>query len=788
MLELPATVPGCVHLDLLAAGVIADPYLDRNEENQHWIAGSVWEYRLEFDHRPGDGERVDLVFDGLDTVAAVSLNGRQVGAAANMHRTYRFDVSSVIAAGANEVTVLFDSPLAHATAEQARLGDLPRAFEPPYNFIRKMACNFGWDWGPRLTTSGIWRPVWLEIWSGARMAAVRPTATVTPAGDGVVDIAADIQWDGPPREVVMRASLDGRTVEVVASSAHAKVRLKVPSVELWWPVGRGSQRLYSLVVETLVDGTPTDRVERRIGFRTVELDTSAETDGSRFALVVNGERVWVRGFNWIPDDCFPARVDRGRYERRITEAVDANANLLRVWGGGIYESDDFYHVCDQRGVLVWQDFLFACAAYPGELAAEVEPEAMDAINRLMAHPSLVIWNGNNENLWGWWDWGWQPAVGEREWGPLFYRQILPSLVTRLDPARPYIDGSPTSGTVDIHPNDPNHGPIHIWDVWNERDYTHYRSYRPRFVAEFGFQAPANYATLARAVSARPLSPADATLAHHQKAEYGMALLDRALRAHAGEPDGFDRWLYLTQLIQSDALRTGVGHFRSLHERCSGVVWWQLNDCWPALSWSVVDGDGRRKLAWYAARTAFASRSLVITPQGGEGGPVCVAINDTRQPWVGTIIAVRVGLDGAVRADTELGVEVPPDSAQHIDLPAELTSPGETAREVLVATLDDARACWLWEEIGGIEWGRTEPDIDITTRAYKTVEITVGTAGLVVDLCLLADMIDPAAAADSQLITLLPGERHTFVVSTDDPDRFDHDAVRGALFSASAARF
>jgi beta-mannosidase len=746
----------------------------------------VWEYRLGFDFLAEGADRVDLVFEGLDTVAVVSLNGRQLGATANMHRTYRFDVSSTVEAGVNELTVRFDSPLRHATAEQARLGDLPRALDPPYNFIRKMACNFGWDWGPRLTTSGIWRPVWIETWSGARIAAVRPTATVTPDGGGVVEVDADIERHGGDGEMTLSVSLDGHTL--AGTPASAQVEVEVPSVDLWWPVGRGPQRLYSLVVETLVDGVPTDRVERMIGFRTVELDTSVEPDGTRFAIMVNGERVWVRGFNWIPDDCFPARVGRDRYERRIADAVEANANLLRVWGGGIYESDDFYEICDRRGLLVWQDFLFACAAYPGELAMEVEAEARDAIDRLMAHPSLVIWNGNNENLWGWWDWGWQPEVGEREWGLLFYRHVLPGLVTTLDPARPYIDGSPTSGQVDIHPNDPNHGPTHIWDVWNELDYTLYRSYRPRFVAEFGFQAPANHATMARAVSHRPLSQGDATVSHHQKADKGMAKLDRALRAHAGSPAGFERWLYLTQLIQADALRTGVGHFRSLHDRCSGLIWWQLNDCWPALSWSVVDGDGRRKLAWYAARAALADRTIIIAPEGGNGRPVCVAVNDTRQTWVGSIAAVRVGLDGAVWADTELMVEVPPDAAQHIDLPAVLTSPGEAASELLVATLDNARACWLWEEIGGMDWGVSELEIAVATTDRGIVEVEVGSARPVVDLCLLADMVDPNATVDTQLITLLPGERHTFAVSTDQPDRFDGDAIDRALFSAGVARF
>ena len=780
-------MPGCVHLDLMAAGVIADPYLDRNEESQHWIAQSVWEYQLEFVHQPEGGEHADLVFDGLDTVAVISLNGRQVGTTANMHRTYRFDVSSVIRVGVNQLAVRFESPVTHATAEQDRLGDLPRASEFPYNFIRKMACNFGWDWGPRLTTSGIWRPVWLETWSGVRIAAVRPTPTVTRTGAGMVEVAADLEWDEPPGEVMLRATLDGRTAEIRVDSAPAVVTVEVPSVELWWPVGRGPQRLYQLVVEAVIDGIPADRVERSIGFRTVVLDTSTESDGSRFAFLVNGERVWVRGFNWIPDDCFPPRVDRERYERRITDALDANANLLRVWGGGIYESDDFYEVCDRSGMLVWQDFLFACAAYPGELAVEVEAEARDAIDRLMSHPSLIIWNGNNENLWGWWDWGWQPEVGDREWGPLFYRQILPDLVTALDPGRPYIDGSPTSLRAEIHPNNPNHGPTHIWDVWNERDYTHYRTYRPRFVAEFGFQAPANHATLARAISSRPLSPGDATMSHHQKAIDGMAKLDRALHAHSGKPAGFGPWLYLTQLIQAEALRTGVGHFRSLHDRCSGVIWWQLNDCWPALSWAVVDSDGRRKLAWYAARKAFADRNLIISPAGSDGGPVCFAVNDTRESWLGTAATRLVGLDGVVRAGADVAFEVPADTATQIVLPAEVTSPREPSSEVLIVSVGDVRGFWLWDEIGDIEWPGIEPEIGLATPASNRVEIAVDAATPLVDLCFLADMIDPDASVDTQLATLLPGERHTFVVRTDDPARFDTDAVRGALFSAAAAR-
>ena len=438
-----------------------------------------------------------------------------------------------------------------------------------------------------------------------------------------------------------------------------------------------TQRLYQLVVEAVIDGIPADRVERSIGFRTVVLDTSTESDGSRFAFLVNGERVWVRGFNWIPDDCFPPRVDRERYERRITDALDANANLLRVWGGGIYESDDFYEVCDRSGMLVWQDFLFACAAYPGELAVEVEAEARDAIDRLMSasepdhlerqrsKPLGLVGLGMAVR-------GRRPGMGTAllppdpsrsghrpRSGPSLYRREPDLAACRNPPQQPEPRTDPHMGRV-------------------ERAGLHaLPDPRPRFVAEFGSGAgkPRN---LGPGDFEQTLSPGDATMSHHQKAIDGMAKLDRALHAHSGKPAGFGPWLYLTQLIQAEALRTGVGHFRSLHDRCSGVIWWQLNDCWPALSWAVVDSDGRRKLAWYAARKAFADRNLIISPAGSDGGPVCFAVNDTRESWLGTAATRLVGLDGVVRAGTDVAFEVPADTATQIVLPGP-RSPGQGRR-------------------------------------------------------------------------------------------------------------
>ncbi|MFD0664231.1 glycoside hydrolase family 2 protein [Thermocatellispora tengchongensis] len=428
-----------------------------------------------------------------------------------------------------------------------------------------MACNFGWDWGPTLVTSGIWRPIGLESWSVARLAEVRPLAEVTEAGDGrvTVHVRAERAADRPLTVEVTAGGLAHALGALPEGETGTAVTLDVPRPELWWPRGRGPQPLYELTVR-LADpssGATLDTWRRRIGFRSIRLDTA---DGA-FTLVVNNEPIFVKGFNWIPDDCFPHRVTRERLAERFDQACLAGANLLRVWGGGLYESEEFYDLADERGLLVWQDFPFACAAYPeeGPFAAEVEAEAREHVTRLASHPSLALWCGNNENLEGYAEWGWRERLGGRSWGAGFYHGLLPSIVAELDPTRPYWPGSPYSGEPGLRPNDPDRGTIHIWDVWNTRDYTHYASYRPRFVAEFGFQGPPAYATLRRAVTDRPLTPESPGVLHHQKADDGNGKLMRGLAGHLPVPSDFDDWHYLTQLNQARAMAFGVAHLRSL---------------------------------------------------------------------------------------------------------------------------------------------------------------------------------------------------------------------------------
>ncbi|SCF40096.1 beta-mannosidase [Micromonospora purpureochromogenes] len=767
---VPGTVPGCVHTDLLAAGLIPDPFVDDNETALAWIGRTDWVYETTFDRRAGDDQRVDLICAGLDTVATITLNGVEVGRTENMHRGHRFAVGALLGPGANTLTVRFDSAYRYAQRHRDALGDRPNAYPEPFQFIRKMACNFGWDWGPTLVTAGIWQEIGLHAWSTARLATVRPLVTVA-GGVGRVELHVEVERV-VATPLTVRAAVAGAAVEAVvpAGERTAVAALTVRDPELWWPRGYGEQALHRLDVTLCApDGRTLDAWSRRIGFRSVRLDTTPDAHGTPFALHVNDTPVFVRGINWIPDDPFPSRITRERLAHRLDQAAGAGVNLLRVWGGGRYESEDFYDLADELGILVQQDFLFACAAYPEEepFGTEVAAEATEQVTRLAGHPSLVLWTGNNENIWGWYDWDWQEPLAGRTWGRGYYLDLLPRIVGELDPTRPYWPGSPWSGSEEIHPNDPAHGTTHIWDVWNTDDYPKYREYVPRFVAEFGYQAPAAYATLRRALTDEPLAPDSPGMAHHQKATDGDAKLQRGLDAHLPEPADFDDWHYLTQLNQARAIQLGVEHFRSHRDVCAGTIVWQLNDCWPVTSWSAIDGDGRRKPLWYALRRAYADRLLTVQPR--DGGLALVAVNETGEPWRAPATVTRLTLAGEPRAKTRYPLDVPPYSAVVLALPADLAGPEEARRELLVAEAGDRaeRALWFFAEDREIDWPAARFDATVEPGGDgRRVRVTART--VLRDLTLFPDRLDPSAEVDRALVTLLPGESTTFTVSAERP--------------------
>ncbi len=768
--EIPATVPGVVHTDLLAAGLIPDPYVDDNESELSWIGSSAWTYRTTFAHAADGEQHHDLVAAGLDTVARVVLNGVELGRTANQHRTYRWRVDDVLQEGENTLVVEFRSPIAYARERESVLGERPHSYIHPFNAIRKSACNFGWDWGPALVTAGIWREIGLESWSSVRLASVRPVVGID--GDPRrVDVHVELEWDAGASERELVAEVAGRrvTASVAPGDAAAVLALHAPDAELWWPRGYGDQPLYDLSVSI-----GAAEIRRRVGFRTVTVDVEADEQGSPFALAVNARPVYIKGANWIPEDTFFPRVTRDRLAARFDDAVEANMNLLRVWGGGVYESEDFYDLADERGILVWQDFLLACAAYSEdpELWEEFDAEARQNVARLAWHPSLVVWNGGNENIWGWVDWQWRPRLNGATWGEGYYQELFPRIIAELAPTTPYSPGSPYGFSRYVHPNDPAHGTTHIWDVWNQVDYEVYRSYAPRFVSEFGFQGPPAWSTLFSVVHDEPADPYGPLMLVHQKAQDGNGKLERGLGAHIAAPASIEDWHWATQLNQARAVRFGIEHFRSLHPLNQGAIVWQLNDCWPVISWAAVDGRGHRKPLWHALREAYADRFLTVQPRGDA---IAVVLhNDTDEVWDAAVTTRRVTLEGGVLATETTAIIVPARGAASIDVPDGVARAADPEREMLVATAPSGeRALWYFAE---------DPALALDPEAFTATagviadgyDVRITAHALIKDVTLHVDRVDPDARVDRGLVTLLAGEEATFRVAARaglDPTAF-----------------
>lgn len=791
--SIPATVPGSIHTDLMAAGLIPDPYQDNNEQLLAWIGQCDWEYSLDFSWHDTDKTTSELVFLGLDTVTTISLNGRVIDETRNMHRTYSYDVGSLLKEGLNCLKVTFRSAIKYADHASLALGYRPHVNHHPYNAIRKMACSFGWDWGIDTSTAGMWKDVYLQEWSTARIESVRPITDVNgTTGTASVFVCMTGNQRGP---VSIRAKLAGQTVVVEAAAGEDEVRLDfvMEDVRRWAPHTHGEANLYDIHVDLLAGEDHLDSWSSKVGFRTMEVLTPQDEHGTAMFFEVNGERVFVRGVNWIPDDAFPHRVTRERLRDRLSQAKKANINLIRVWGGGIYESDDFYELCDELGLLVWQDFLFACAAYSEEepLRSEIIAEARQNILRLMPHPSLALWNGNNENIWGFADWRWQSRLQGKTWGAGYYYDILPALLAEIDPGRPYTPGSPFSPEPDNAPNDPSHGSMHIWDLWNEKDYPHYRDYTPRFVAEFGWQAPPAWSTLTESLSDSPLTPESPGMIVHQKAMLGNDKLNDGLANHFELPNNMSDWHWAMQLNQANAIKTGLEHMRRLSPVCMGAVVWQLNDCWPVTSWAAIDGYGREKPLLFAIQSSYADRLLTIQPSAD--GLLLSAGNDSPVAWAGDLVLQRMNFSGQVLHETRQNLTVDPRGNVIIEVPAELSTPNEPTAELLTATLGETRTFWFFAEYK--DSALVQPRLShALTRTSDGYELAVTASDLTRDLTLLIDKIDPDARVDTALVTLLPGETATFAISTsisiELEDLIDPSVLRNAnqlvAFTSNAA--
>jgi beta-mannosidase len=621
---MPAVVPGCVHTDLMAAGRIADPLVGMNELDVLWIDEADWEYERTFELDAGflacRGQW--LVCEGLDTVAEIAVNGRPVGRTFNMFRRYRFDVGPHLRAGENVIRIVFRSPVRYGQRQSAALpyelpgteyawgtGRTRKVYRP---YVRKAQYQFGWDWGPCLATSGIWRDIRLVAADAPQIEYVT-TQQHHEAGRVCLTIQAHLlaPTDAEGQlEVSVGAYQGMASVLVPVGESVVAADVMIDSPRMWWPAGFGDPCLYPLTARWVGDdGSELDRATTRIGLRTVELVRQSDEIGQTFFFRINGREVFCKGANWIPADPFPSRVDRARYERLIHAARDAHMNMLRIWGGGIYEADSFYDLCDEHGLMVWQDFMFACAAYPDDepFLADVSAEVRHQVRRLVNHPSIVLWCGDNENEWGVNKW-WHQKAGDSPLRPAYDRLIVDTVapvVAEEDPGRPWWPSSPSNGG-DGEPNDLARGDAHFWEVWHLRKpFERYLEVMPRFCSEFGFQSFPSPATLHTAIDPGVRDINHPLLLHHQRHGQGNTIIGDTLRRLFREPADFDELCFLSQLAHGLALKYGVEHWRRGKPKCMGTLYWQLHDCWVVASWASVDYELRYKAAHCFAKRFFA---------------------------------------------------------------------------------------------------------------------------------------------------------------------------------------
>ncbi|MDB5978297.1 MAG: beta-mannosidase [Nevskia sp.] len=638
---IPASAPGDTYLALHRAGRIPHPFAGENEAACAWVKDREWWWRTHFSAAPaGDGERVILAFEGLDTYASIWLNGTLLGETDNMFTAFHFDVGALLHAdGPNLLLIRFTPPARIVADKSMATWDLiaDPIKQSKRNFHRKAQFGWGWDWGPGLPTVGIWRPVHLKR---QRIAAIGDVSFTTLAfePDARVSIAVTIDAFAPRTDAdeLLQATVrlnapDGRLAasKVLAfpsGSPSSDVQLLIDNPELWWTAELGSAPLYSLNVELSRGAQVLDRRTLQVGIRRIELDTSPDPEEPGcdfFRFVLNGVPIFARGVNWIPASSFVGAVTTADYEALLQNAAAAHINMVRVWGGGIYEADAFYEACDRLGLLVWQDFMFACAPYPEHEPALVESvrrEVDHQIVRLRNHPSLALWCGNNEGQ----------AVhqfidrmsGQSTPfpGDLFFQTVIPQALRKLDPATPYWPGSPYGGPSH---NSMRAGDVHNWTVWHGLPpvpddvpvggfdhspeavaYTRYAEDRARFVSEFGIQAAPARSTLAHWLAPEQMALGSAGFLNRIK-DHPKDKVNAMLLPVTGLPEDLDRYIEFTQLVQAEGLKFGIEHYRRRKPHCSGTLIWQYNDCWPGISWSLIDYDGVRKASWFYVARAYA---------------------------------------------------------------------------------------------------------------------------------------------------------------------------------------
>ena len=638
---LKAKVPGVVHLDLYKNNIIPNPFENDNEEQLQWVGNTEWEYQYNFESKDLlSYQNMDLAFDGLDTYADVYLNDSLILTADNMYRNWRIpikSIKSIIKNGKNTLAIVFKAP---EKINENKANKLTYKLPDERGFTRKAPYQFGWDWGAKFVTAGIWKRVYFDYWDNARINTVHIIQEEVDTLTANFNAQININTSSEGNYIIEVINIDSKkiistqNIKLNSGISDYSIDFKIDNPKLWWCNGMGDANLYNLEFILKKGAVQIDKKEERIGIRTVELVQKEDSIGKSFYFELNGKPVFIKGANYIPADNFLPRVTKKASDAIIDAAVWANFNMLRVWGGGIYESDDFYNYCDEQGIMVWQDFMFACNMYPGDTSfmSSVKHEAIDNIIRLRNHPSLALWCGNNEVDNGWKDWGWQKQLGYSKedstelWDNYLalFESLLPKLVDKYDGNRNYHPSSPTYGWG--HKENFTHGDSHYWGVWwGHEAFEVYNTKVGRFMSEYGFQALPNIKSIKQFAVEKELSLTSKTMKAHQKHPTGYETIDEYLQRDYKPTDNFEDYIYLSQLTQAYGVTQAIEAHRRNKPHCMGTLYWQINDAWPVTSWSSVDYYGRKKALHYFVKEAY--KPIIISCEKHDDSIVVFVISD-----------------------------------------------------------------------------------------------------------------------------------------------------------------
>lgn len=637
-----ATVPGNIYTDLLDHKIIEDPFIETNEEKVQWVSDSSWVYKthLSVDKKTLSKKHIDLHFEGLDTYANVYINDKLILTSDNAFRQFQISVKSVLKEE-NELRIEFESSSIQEEKEKKKLGYiLP---EGNRVFTRKAQFQYGWDWGPKLNTSGIWKDVYLKSWDDAIISDVyiKPGKISKEKAILINSITVTYLREKGAQLVINNGeNLLVKLINLKKGTHTYEIHSIIKNPKLWWPHNFGEPYLYDFNFQIVSNEKILDQKSIKYGIRTIELVTEKDSIGESFYFKVNNVPVYSKGANYIPQNSFQNKVTSEHYENLLSDVVDANMNMLRVWGGGIYENDEFYDLCDKKGILVWQDFMFACAMYPGDTSflENIQQEATDQVKRLRNHASIALWAGNNENSEGWKRWGWQNGRSEEEKKEIWdnylkvFDSILPNTVKRLSKTS-YWESSPKYGRG--NPNYKTEGDAHDWWVWHDAfPFEHFEENIPRFMSEFGFQSFPTYESI------RYINQKDAIDIHtdamksHQKHSRGFQLIEDYMKRDYPVPTSDEDYVYVSQLLQAKGITMGIEAQRRSRPYTMGSLFWQLNDCWPVISWSSIDYFGNWKALQYKAKKSF--ENVLISTTKTKYDYVTYIVNDSLIDIVGKL--------------------------------------------------------------------------------------------------------------------------------------------------------